>query len=105
MNAFNRSTTLGVRGRAARLASAWLAGAFALALAGAASAQGANSIDSLTVNKGSSGNTIVRFTLKPPPANPPAGFAIASPPRIALDFLDTGNGLGSSQRTIDDAAV
>ena len=62
---------------------------------GAAFAQGTNSIDSMTVSKGSSGNTIVRFTLKAPPANPPAGFAIASPPRIALDFLDTGNGLGS----------
>jgi type IV pilus assembly protein PilQ len=105
MNAFNRSITLGVRGRAARLASAWLAGAFALAVAGATFAQGANSIDGLTVSKGSSGNTIVRFTLKAPPANPPAGFAIASPPRIALDFLDTLNGLGATQRTLDDAAV
>ena len=28
----------------------------------------------------------------------PAGFAIATPPRIALDFLDTGNGLGTTQR-------
>src|SRR5215475_5077220 len=81
MNAFNRSIALGVRGRAARLASAWLAGAFALAVAGVTFAQGTNSIDNLTVSKGSSGNTIVRFTLKSPPANPPAGFAIASPPR------------------------
>src|SRR6516162_1741051 len=103
MNAFNRSIALGVRGRAARLASAWLAGAFALAVAGVTFAQGTNSIDALTVSKGSSGNTIVRFTMKTPPANPPAGFAIASPPRIALDFMDTGNGLGASQRTLDDA--
>ena len=29
-----------------------------------------------------------------PPANPPASFAITSPPRIALDFLDTTNGSG-----------
>ena len=36
------------------------------------------------------------FTLKAPPANPPAGFAIASPPRIALDFLDTSNALGAN---------
>ena len=42
------------------------------------------------------GSTIVKFTLKAPPANPPAGFAIASPPRIALDFLDTANGLGAN---------
>ncbi len=105
MNAFDRRNTPGVRGRTARFAAAWLAGAFALAVTGAAFAQGTNSIDAMTVSKGSSGNTIVRFTLKAPPANPPAGFAIASPPRIALDFLDTGNGLGSSQRTLDDAAV
>ena len=105
MNAFDRRNTPGVRGRTARLAAACLAGAFALAVAGAAFAQGTNSIDAMTVSKGSSGNTIVRFTLKSPPANPPAGFAIARPPRIALDFLDTGNGLGSSQRTLDDAAV
>jgi hypothetical protein len=95
MNAFDRRNTPGVRGRTARLAAAWLAGAFVLAVAGAAFAQGTNSIDAMTVSKGSSGNTIVRFTLKSPPANPPAGFAIASPPRIALDFLDTGNGLGA----------
>ena len=69
------------------------------AAAGAGYAQGANSIDSLTVSKGTSGRTIVKFTLKAPPANPPAGFAIASPPRIALDFLDTGNGLGATQRS------
>ena len=35
----------------------------------------------------------------------PASFAIASPPRIALDFLDTTNGLGATQRAVDDAAL
>jgi len=105
MITFDQRNTSGVSGRTARLGFAWLAGVLALAVAGAAWAQTANSIDALTVSKGSSGNTIVRFTLKSPPANPPAGFAIASPPRIALDFLDTGNALGSSQRTLDDPAV
>jgi len=81
-----------------------------LALVGAAasgvvSAQTANSIDAMTVSKGTSGRTIVKFTLKSPPANPPAGFAIASPPRIALDFLDTSNGLGAAQRAVDDVAL
>ena len=37
-----------------------------------------NSIEQVTVAKGSSGNTIVRFQLRSPPANPPASFAIAS---------------------------
>ncbi|MGZ8204004.1 MAG: AMIN domain-containing protein, partial [Burkholderiales bacterium] len=93
------------RARWMRAASAWLTAALALAAAGAVFAQAANTLDGLTVSKGTSGRTIVKFTLKSPPANPPAGFAIASPPRIALDFLDTGNGLGTNQRTIDDAAL
>ena len=105
MSAFDWHNTVTVPGRTARRALVWLAAALTLAAAGAASAQGANSIDSLMVSKGSSGNTIVKFTLKSPPANPPAGFAISNPPRIALDFLDTSNGLGSTQRVIDDPAM
>ena len=89
--------------RAARVVAGFLA-ACAMICAGAAFAQ-ANSIDDVTVSKGTSGRTIVKFTLKSPPANPPAGFAIASPPRIALDFLDTGNNLGTSQRSIEDPAL
>ena len=88
-----------------RGACAWLLALLALAACGAAFAQATNSIDSLTVSKGASGRTIVKFTLKNPPANPPAGFAIATPPRVALDFLDTANGLGTAQRTIDDASL
>ena len=65
----------------------------------------ANSIDAVTVSKGSSGRTIVRFTLKAPLPNPPAGFAIANPPRIALDFPDTGNGLGRTAQEISDPAL
>ena len=105
MSAFDWHNTVAVHGRTARRAFVWLAAALALASAGAAFAQGANSIESLTVSKGSSGNMIVKFTLKSAPTNPPAGFAISSPPRIALDFLDTGNGLGSTQRVVDDPAV
>src|SRR5512144_2164110 len=84
---------------------AWLFAAFALAAAGAASAQATNSIDSLSVTKGSSGRTIVRFTLKVPPANPPAGFAIANPARVALDFMDTGNGLGRTTQEVADSTL
>ena len=92
------------RARWISAACACLAVAVTLA-AGAAFAQAANSLDGLTVSKGTSGRTIVKFTLKSPPANPPAGFAIASPPRIALDFADTGNNLGTNARTIDDVAL
>ena len=67
--------------------------------------QAGNSIDALNVAKASSGRTVVRFTLKAPLANPPAGFAINNPPRIALDFPDTGNGLGRSAQDIGDPAL
>jgi len=93
--------------RVRRARGAWTAFAALAALlaCGAAFAQATNSIDAVAVAKGTSGNTILKFTLKAPPANPPAGFAIASPARIALDFLDTTNGLGANQRTIDDPAL
>jgi type IV pilus assembly protein PilQ len=92
------------------LAASWgwlarLAGLAAFVIAGAALAQSANTIEQVSVTRGASGNTVVRFELKAPPANPPAGFAIASPPRIALDFFDTASGLASNQRAVDDPAL
>jgi type IV pilus assembly protein PilQ len=68
-------------------------------------AQAGNSIEGLTVSKGSSGRTVVKFTLKAPLANPPAGFAINNPPRIALDFPETENGLGRSAQEVGDSAL
>ena len=85
--------------------AAVLATALSIAGAGQALAQAGNSIDALTVSKGSSGRTVVKFTLKAPLANPPAGFAINNPPRIALDFPETGNGLGRSVQEVGDAAL
>ncbi len=76
-----------------------------LALSTPSFAQGANSIEQVSVSRASSGRTVVRFQLKNPPANPPASFSIQSPPRIALDFFDTGNALGTTQRAIDEAAL
>jgi type IV pilus assembly protein PilQ len=72
---------------------------------GHALAQAGNSIEGLTVSKASSGRTVVKFTLRAPLANPPAGFAINNPPRIALDFPETGNGLGRSAQEVGDAAL
>jgi len=72
-----------------------------MALAGSVLAQAANSIEQVTVTRGASGRTIVKFTLKEAPANPPAGFAISNPPRIALDFPDTGSALTTNQRAVD----
>ena len=64
-------------------------------------AQASNAIEQVSVTRGASGRTVVKFTLKAPPANPPAGFAIANPPRIALDFPDTASALSSNQRPVD----
>ena len=80
----------------------------AIALAagiGPAVAQAPNSIDALSISKASSGRTVVKFTLKSPLANPPAGFSINNPPRIALDFPDTGNGLGRTAQEVGDPAL
>ena len=104
MSAFVWLGTIVTRVGRTRGACAWVFAALAFLVSNAAFAQ-ANSIDALTVLKGPSGRTIVRFTLKAPPANPPAGFAIATPPRIALDFLDTANGLGTTQRVVEDPAL
>jgi type IV pilus assembly protein PilQ len=72
---------------------------------GQSAAQAPNSIDNLSVSKASSGRTVVKFTLKSPLANPPAGFSINNPPRIALDFPDTGNGLGRTSQEVGDPAL
>src|SRR5215468_8094085 len=73
--------------------------------AGTAAAQTPNSIDAVSVSKGSSGRTVVKFTLKTPLANPPAGFSITDPPRIALDFPDTANGLGRTAQEVGDPSL
>ncbi len=88
-----------------RAGIAALATVLALFGAGRALAQSANSIDNVTVSKGSSGSTIIRLTTKAPLANPPAGFAISNPARIALDFPDTSNGLGRTTQEIGDPAL
>jgi len=92
------------RGFAAARLLALAVGLIALG-AGGALAQSANSLDALSVSKASSGRTVVKFTLKSPLPNPPAGFAIANPPRIALDFPDTANGLGKTVQDVGDPAL
>jgi type IV pilus assembly protein PilQ len=94
-----------VRTAARRGWAAGLVAVCALVLSGMALAQTSNSLEQVTVTRGSSGKTVVRFQLKSPPANPPAGFSVQSPPRIALDFLDTANGMGVTQRDISEPAL
>ncbi|MDR0769625.1 MAG: type IV pilus secretin PilQ [Burkholderiales bacterium] len=61
-----------------------------------------NRLENVAVSKGSSGQTIVRFSLSSPISQAPAGFAIANPPRVALDFPGVANGLGGVRQAIDD---
>ena len=93
------------KGYRSRACAAFVAFAAAALIALGVSAQTPNSIDAVSVSKGSSGRTVVKFTLKAPLPNPPAGFAISNPPRIALDFPDTSNGLGRSAQDIGDPAL
>jgi type IV pilus assembly protein PilQ len=104
MSPFPATESIRFRCRAWAVVAAFCAGIVVLG-AGPVSAQTGNSIDSVSVSKASSGRTVVKFTLKAPLANPPAGFAISNPPRIALDFPDTGNGLGRTAQEIGDPAL
>jgi len=97
--------TFRARALARRGWAAGLVAIFALVGSGMAAAQAANSIDQISVIRASSGRTVVRFQMKSPPANPPAGFTVQSPPRIALDFLDTANGVGAAQREVGEPAL
>ena len=51
------------------------------------------------------GNIIVKITLRQPLANPPAGFTINNPPRIAFDFPDTDNALGKNTQEVGDGEL
>ncbi len=62
---------------------------------------GDNSIESITVAGQQSGNIVIRISLKQPLANPPAGFTINNPPRIAFDFPGTSNALGKTTQEVD----
>jgi type IV pilus assembly protein PilQ len=77
-----------------------------LTTAVAAWAQGAgpegNSIEAISIVGQQGGNIIVKITLKQPLANPPAGFTINNPPRIAFDFPNTGNALGKNTQEVGD---
>jgi len=66
----------------------------------AAVAAETNRIEAINVAGQQAGQVVVKITLAQPLANPPAGFAINNPPRIALDFPNTVNGLGRTSQDI-----
>ncbi|MFW5431880.1 MAG: type IV pilus secretin PilQ [Methylophilaceae bacterium] len=70
-----------------------------LSVIGAASAaEGAfsNKIESIDFSPLSGGRVSIRIKTTEPLVNPPAGFTLKSPARIALDFPRTGNGLNKN---------
>ncbi len=63
-----------------------------------------NSIESLEVMS-QPGAVIVKFSLAKAPPAPPVSFALANPPRIALDFAGTGNGLGRNVQDVEQGGL
>src|SRR5688572_21180187 len=61
-----------------------------------------NSIEAVNVSPQPGGRVLVRVTLKQPPANPPAGFTVNNPPRIALDFPGTANAMGRNVQEVSE---
>ncbi|MEI7456240.1 MAG: type IV pilus secretin PilQ [Nitrosomonadales bacterium] len=67
-----------------------------LMVCGQAQAQAQNKITALSVSEAGPGLTVIKVEMAEPLNNPPAGFTINVPPRIALDFPNTENALGRS---------
>ncbi len=59
-----------------------------------------NSIQAVNVSAQPGGRILVRVTMKEPPSNPPAGFSVNNPPRIALDFPNTSNAMGRTSQEV-----
>jgi type IV pilus assembly protein PilQ len=68
-------------------------------LMGSLPARAENAIESMNVTQ-QGGTVIVKVNLKEEPANPPAGFTVANPPRVALDFAGTVNALGRNSQDV-----
>jgi type IV pilus assembly protein PilQ len=60
---------------------------------------GENSIESLDVLS-QPGKVIVKFSLAKAPTVAPVSFTLANPPRIALDFASTKNGIGRNVQSV-----
>ncbi len=65
---------------------------------------GKNSIESLDVLS-QSGQITVKFSLAKAPTTPPVSFTLANPPRIALDFANTENGLGRNVQSVEQGGL
>jgi type IV pilus assembly protein PilQ len=64
-----------------------------------------NKIEKIDFSALSGGRVSIRVQMKEPLANPPAGFTLNNPARIALDFPQTGNGLAKSNISSEQGAL
>ena len=92
---------LGDRGRTS-LVTALFASLTSLTLAPFASAQ--NVIEDVAVAKGAAGRTTLTFSLKESLAAAPSVFAIATPPRLVLDFANTTS-MGKASNDVTDSVL
>ena len=78
-----------------QMTSKWRARAVALALTfgACASALAQNAIQSIDSSQ-QAGSDVIRIELSEPLAVVPSGFAIQTPPRVAIDLPGVGNALG-----------
>ena len=64
-----------------------------------------NKIENIDFSALSGGRVSIRVQLKEPLENPPAGFTLNNPARIALDFPQTGNGMAKSNIPSEQGAL
>ena len=75
-----------------------LIAAIGLALS-ALAVQAQNAIESMNVSQ-QGASVVLKINLKNEPGNSPAGFLVANPPRVALDFPNTINALGRNSQDV-----
>ena len=96
--------TLGNQGRTS-VVTALFAALASLTLASFASlASAQNVIEDVAVAKGAAGRTTLTFSLKDPLAGAPSVFAIATPPRLVLDFANTTS-TGKASNDVTDSVL
>ncbi|OGV71835.1 MAG: hypothetical protein A3B82_01170 [Methylophilales bacterium RIFCSPHIGHO2_02_FULL_57_10] len=84
---------------------------WALSVNAAADPQGegttanANMVESIDYSTLPGGKVVVKVTLKQEQSQPPAAFTTNAPPRVALDFLNVGNGLAKNTIHVGDGLL
>lgn len=64
-----------------------------------------NQIENIRFSSLPGGKLAITLTTTEPLANPPAGFMLKRPPRIALDFLNTGSSLAANKIPVNQGAL